>query len=185
MSRPGMGAAELHGFSLDDAQGDEPPTAYDFDVTRFAVALNDFKRAVSACAHSHGWWTDQATGQPSNRNMGEMLMLMTSELAEGLEAYRDGEPVLWYDYGLNNKKPTGDPKFDFEPELPAEMVTVGDTRPGEMVLGKPCGLASEFADTIIRILDTAHTLDHPVTTALVHKHRYNMTRPYRHGGKLA
>lgn len=165
--------------------GDEPPTAYDFDVTTFAAGLNDYKRAVSACAHNHGWWTDPKNNQPTNRNMGEMLMLMVSELSEGLEAYRDGEPVLWYDYGLNNGKPTGDRHIDFEFELPVEQVTIGDYTPGEMVRGKPCGLASEFADTIIRVLDTCHTLEFPITTALIHKHAYNMTRPYRHGGKLA
>jgi NTP pyrophosphatase (non-canonical NTP hydrolase) len=35
-----------------------------------------------------GWWTDLETGQPKKRNVGEMLMLVVSELAEAMEGYR-------------------------------------------------------------------------------------------------
>lgn len=51
--------------------------------------------------------------------------------------------------------------------------------------GKPEGVASELADTIIRILDTAEALSIPVVTELFDKLEYNDTRPYRHGGKVA
>lgn len=34
------------------------------------------------------WWMDLATGEPIQRNVGEMLMLAVSELAEALEANR-------------------------------------------------------------------------------------------------
>lgn len=36
------------------------------------------------------WWKDPATGEPLNRNVGELLMLCVSELAEALEAHRKG-----------------------------------------------------------------------------------------------
>ncbi|UOW92979.1 MazG-like nucleotide pyrophosphohydrolase [Mycobacterium phage Leopard] len=152
---------------------------YDFDVFRFAIAANEFAEVVSKCAHEHGWW------EGGERNMGEMIALMHSELSEGLEAWRDGEPMLWYDYGQNNGKPCGIPEIDTAPVVPAALVDVGDVGEGATVRGKPCGLASEFADTIIRILNTCETLGIPITSALVHKHAYNRTRPYRHGGKLA
>ena len=35
-----------------------------------------------------GWWTDLATGKPKDRNIGELLMLTVSELAEGMEGAR-------------------------------------------------------------------------------------------------
>lgn len=35
-----------------------------------------------------GWWTDLETGQPKDRNDGELLMLMVSELAEAMEGIR-------------------------------------------------------------------------------------------------
>jgi len=37
-----------------------------------------------------GWWTDLETGQPLDRNVGEMIALMHSELSEALEGYRKG-----------------------------------------------------------------------------------------------
>jgi len=36
------------------------------------------------------WWTDLKTGEPLNRNVGEMLMLIVSEIAEAMEGHRKG-----------------------------------------------------------------------------------------------
>lgn len=41
----------------------------------------------------------------------------------------------------------------------------------------------EAADIIIRTLDLAHALGYRIGEALLAKHQYNRTRPYRHGGK--
>lgn len=38
--------------------------------------------------YNHRWWRDPATGADISRNVGEMLMLVTSELAEALEGDR-------------------------------------------------------------------------------------------------
>lgn len=35
-----------------------------------------------------GWWTDLETGKPKDRNDGELLMLIVSELAEAMEGIR-------------------------------------------------------------------------------------------------
>ncbi len=51
--------------------------------------------------------------------------------------------------------------------------------------GKPEGIASEFADVLIRVADTCANYGIPLEEALVAKLAYNRTRPYRHGGKLA
>lgn len=45
------------------------------------------------------------------------------------------------------------------------------------------GMEAEFADTIIRILDTAQAKHLRVAEALIAKMEYNRTRPYKHGGK--
>lgn len=37
-----------------------------------------------------GWWTDLATGEPKQRNKGEMLMLIVTEIAEAMEGVRKG-----------------------------------------------------------------------------------------------
>lgn len=124
----------------------------------FEGALNAYAHAVHATAVDHGWWPDT-----EQRSMGELIALMHSELSEALESWRDSEPMLWYDYD--------------------GMQHTDNVRNG--TLGKPCGIASEFADVIIRILDTCEQLNIPIARALLDKHHYNITRPYRHGGKRA
>ena len=34
------------------------------------------------------WWVDLHTGEPVERNVGELLMLIVSEIAEGMEGHR-------------------------------------------------------------------------------------------------
>lgn len=48
---------------------------------------------------------------------------------------------------------------------------------------KPEGVASELADTVIRICDLAGMLGLDLGKAIVEKMAYNETRPHRHGGK--
>lgn len=47
-----------------------------FDMTKFVRRRNE------------KWWQDIHTGQPVERNVGELLMLCVSELAEGMEGHR-------------------------------------------------------------------------------------------------
>lgn len=49
--------------------------------------------------------------------------------------------------------------------------------------GKPQGIAMEMADALIRILDWFESAQLDVEAIVLEKHRYNETRPYRHGGK--
>lgn len=45
------------------------------------------------------------------------------------------------------------------------------------------GMACEFADCIIRIMDTAQKRGYPVAAALIAKAEFNKSRPYKHGKK--
>jgi NTP pyrophosphatase (non-canonical NTP hydrolase) len=48
--------------------------------------LNDYSKA---CREANAtWWKDPATGEPLNRNKGELLMLMVSEISEAMEGER-------------------------------------------------------------------------------------------------
>jgi NTP pyrophosphatase (non-canonical NTP hydrolase) len=47
--------------------------------------------------------------------------------------------------------------------------------------GKPTGLAVELADAVIRIADLAESLGIDLQTTIEIKHRYNQSRPYKHG----
>ncbi|MCY1356972.1 hypothetical protein D9M69_434440 [compost metagenome] len=54
-------------------------------------AASGVDSAVTLChglARAAGWWTDLKTGQPKDRNDGELIALMHSELSEALEGLR-------------------------------------------------------------------------------------------------
>lgn len=50
--------------------------------------LNDFASDVHLA--NDKWWHDLNTGEPIQRNVGELLMLCVSELAEAMEGHRKG-----------------------------------------------------------------------------------------------
>ena len=49
-------------------------------------------RFLTATIHSHNekWWRDLRTGEPINRNVGELLCLIHSEISEAMEGHRKG-----------------------------------------------------------------------------------------------
>jgi len=100
--------------------------------------LSEAQRIAHKTATDAGWYSDPATGEPIERNFGEVVALMHSELSEALEADRKGL--------MDDKLPHRD------------------------------GREVEFADCIIRILDTAAALGLDVAGALIEKSRYNRTR---------
>lgn len=50
--------------------------------------------------------------------------------------------------------------------------------------GKPEGFPTELADGVIRILDLAEALGIDLADVIEIKHRYNTSRPWKHGGKI-
>lgn len=55
------------------------------------TAKYGIEAAIELChgaAKAGGWWTDLATGEPKQRNKGELLMLIVSEVAEAMEGER-------------------------------------------------------------------------------------------------
>ena len=50
--------------------------------------------------------------------------------------------------------------------------------------GKPEGIPSELADTVIRIMDMCDHYGIDLEAAIVEKHQFNKSRPYRHGNKV-
>jgi hypothetical protein len=64
-----------------------PVSSLDFYHLRPA-SLNDF--AAQCHRDNQHWWHDPATGEKLDRNMGEMLMLVVSEIAECMEGERKG-----------------------------------------------------------------------------------------------
>lgn len=58
---------------------------FDSDCDQFIGAFSTLQRQVHTTAKSKGWWDNP-------RNDAEMIALMHSELSEGLEALRHGNP---------------------------------------------------------------------------------------------
>lgn len=87
----------------------------------------------------------------------EDIALMHSELSEALEDIRKGRPL--------NEMHYESPSVQGGPH-------------------KPCGVPSEMADEIIRVLHFCgkHGID--IEAAVVEKMAYNDSRPFRHGGKV-
>ena len=64
------------------------PTIQDVKTGLIRSGIN---HAVNACHNASvnaGWWNDLTTGEKLQRNKGEMLMLMVSEIAEAMEGER-------------------------------------------------------------------------------------------------
>lgn len=162
------------------------------------MTLNDLAKEINRTSTDHGFWPNDREdaldallgidldlnkgGTPDVRfsvirayieaqevrNMGEMLMLAVSELAEGLEAHRDGDPVVW-------EKHVQTCPWYLGPPLARSDETSCTCTP------KPEGLAVELADCIIRCLDTLQSLDVDIDEVVASKMAYNASRPYKHG----
>lgn len=127
------------------------------------------------------------------RNMGEMLMLATSELAEALEEHRDGNPIAEWrckacGRGTGNidvrELPNDcgrDCKHHYGPDPEGDYCLINDAM-------KPEGVLVELLDCIIRCLDTSlgvvrdagedpSFIDHVGDV----KMDFNDNRPYKHG----
>ena len=63
----------------------------DFIKGNVVPIKEDIQYAVNIChglALEAGWWNDLATGQPVERNVGELLCLVHSEISEAMEGFR-------------------------------------------------------------------------------------------------
>lgn len=117
--------------------------------------MSDMQEYIYNTAEDHGWWE----GEP---NIPEKLALIHSEISEALEEYRKGVAL--------------------------DLVYFGDPTIGTVAVdakSKPEGFGVELADAIIRILDLCGYLQIDMAELIALKHNYNLTRSYRHGGKLA
>ena len=140
---------------------DREISSKDFDFGR-RKSLNELRDEAFACSTSHGFYED---GEP---NFGMRLALIHSEVSEALEDFRSGKRVgeIWYLTPKGEKTPYG-----------------ARSEGGQVVLHKPCGIPSELADVIIRVLDLAGANGIDIEKAVLEKMAYNMTRPHKHGRK--
>lgn len=68
---------------LAELTGEKPEFILDCYVGAYSLLSLSHKLAVAG-----GWWSDLKTGERKDRNKGELLMLMVSEISEAMEAER-------------------------------------------------------------------------------------------------
>lgn len=160
--------------------------------------LNWIGRKIHTTAAEHGWWSDE-DGQPLDRNMGEMLTNVHSEVSEAWSAWVGGSDVHTYEIHF-----TEDMALDEEQmrafrslqhwansnvtEHSGEIDPLPEGIMPVLVLAgvaKPAGLDSELADVMIRVMDILYSRGVNIDKIVAEKMAFNDTRPYRHGGKRA
>lgn len=97
-----------------------------------------------------------------NYNIGELLMLITSELGEALESHRQDKLSDWDSYNKDIDKLGENESF---------RIHIKDT------------FEDEIADAIIRLLDLSARLNIDLEKHINAKVMYNKSRPYLHGKK--
>lgn len=128
--------------------------------------LTEFSKEVHQNAVDHGWWEKEVS-------FGEVIALCHSELSEALQEYRENMPMEYKRCMFN--------KDVCEQKACVAYETGGCD--GKLMSDKPEGVAVEFADCILRILDYCGKENIDIERILLEKHKYNKSRPYRHGGK--
>ena len=78
---------QLEPANYDDAEDDDDILPVHSPIQSAVLLLQDYCHGQARAA---GWWTDLETGLDKSRNIGEALMLVTTELAEALEGHRKG-----------------------------------------------------------------------------------------------
>jgi NTP pyrophosphatase (non-canonical NTP hydrolase) len=115
------------------------------------MRINELCEKAHDASRRKGWYD----GALANRNIGEMLALIHSEVSEALEEARVQHPSEFGTIGIRDEN------------------------------GKPIGFASEIADVFIRLGDLCKYVGIDAEAAIAEKMAFNETRPYRHGGKRA
>ena len=125
------------------------------------ASFEGFIRAACREVHARNarWWRDPATHEPITRNVGEMLMLTVSELAEAAEDSPQYNACLMEITKHLSKAMEGHRKAKMDDHLPHRpMIEV------------------ELADAVIRIMDMAEGLGLDLAGAWREKMEYNAKR---------
>jgi len=110
-------------------------------------SINEWTKEIHQLAKEKGWYEKE-------RNFGEVIALIHSELSEALEEARKGSMTTYFE------------------------VNEADCKE------KPAGVYVELIDAIIRILDYLGSKNVDVEELIKLKHEYNKTRPRKHGKKF-
>lgn len=128
------------------------------------------------------WWQDPVTGQPIQRNKGELLALIHSEISEALEGERKSKGSDCIHCGSNRTKHKGLDldaghiwlclacQQEYVGPQPKKVFLMDDKLPHRKMA------EVELVDAIIRILDYAGAFGYDLQGAFGEKMAYNATR---------
>jgi len=119
--------------------------------------LNELSQKIFQANKEKGFWDNE-------RNVGEMLMLVTTELAEAMESHRKGKFCKLNTFNETYFDNLNDAEFN-----QAFEKNIKDT------------FSDEMADSLIRILDMCGGLEIDIEKHVELKLRYNSLRPKLHG----
>lgn len=140
--------------------------------------LDDLARRIHAAQVAKGFWPSKTENYGEERNFGEAIALITSELSEALDEHRSGRALVWFDEDHTTLRPD------------AEEDVLGNY-PADAFASKPEGVAVELADAVIRTFDYLGFLADDlrdefglsIDELFELKSKYNATRPNKHGKK--
>lgn len=184
---------------IENATITTPPDApaNDDDTSRLIDSVVDFQTLVPVAhkiAVDKGWWNEGIDKRPTY----EIIANYHAEVSEAWEEYRAGRMATWYAEG--SAKPEG-----FWVEIADLLIRAADAAgAGRDSSNRPSSLDSKifvgdfprFIVSLHRCIaidgrfrslceDFAKSKDVDLYAAVREKLRYNVTRPYRHGDKLA
>lgn len=123
--------------------------------------------------HAHRIGTQHGFTEAS---VAEDIALMHSELSEALEDHRDGK--------MPNVMTYAEKRIAYDDSGNQHSYEVHFAEQDERGTRKPCGIPSEMADVVVRILHFCGKHGVPLGQAITEKMHYNESRPAKHGGKV-
>lgn len=128
------------------------------------MCINKLRDLAHSAAREKGFWD-------VDRNIGEMLMLVVSELGEAIEAHRKGRHADLDRYFSGSAASVAEGVSPYESQEYHFKSCVKDT------------FEDEIADAVIRLLDLCGGLGIDLDTHIAEKIRFNATRDRLHGKK--
>jgi hypothetical protein len=136
--------------------------------------LNELAKEVYDIAAERGWHEKEVS-------FGDAMINIHAEISEAWEDFRNNRPLdqMHYECTSTDRSSVSDRKC-FRADLP---FFENNEECAGCKFAKPCGIPSELADIIIRVLDSCHMYGIDIDQAVKEKNEYNKQRPYRHGNK--
>lgn len=131
------------------------------------MSLNTLAKSIHKGNVKRGFWDGE-------KNVGELLMLVVSELSEALEADRKGKKALAKEFEARKKAVEQSKANGTLTSSEYSLIFthyIKDT------------FEDEIADAVIRLLDLSAGLGIDIDAHVCYKLEYNATRPYKHGKK--